>query len=184
MRDFFIIAAIDQRNGIGKHGSLVWELPSDLRHFKKVTTSVKDAQKKNMVVMGRKTWESIPASFKPLQDRVNVVLTNDDFLNFPGQVIKENSLLSVFGLFDNKSFDNAIESIFIIGGESLFNEALQFEECKEIFMTHILADFDCDQCFPSYHDHFELYSKSEIFQENNLDFYFAFYKRSHARTSP
>merc|ERR1719389_1259735 len=69
-----VIVASTGRGGIGKDGSIPWRLKGDLAYFKRVTTNA-PAGKKNIVIMGRKTWESIPAKFRPLPDRLNVVLT-------------------------------------------------------------------------------------------------------------
>merc|ERR1719421_691737 len=69
-----VIVATTQKGGIGKDGTLPWKLPEDMAHFKKVTTAAPEG-KMNAVVMGRKTWESIPEKFKPLPGRINVVLS-------------------------------------------------------------------------------------------------------------
>ena len=71
-----IVVAATQTWGIGMGGSIPWTLPSDMAHFRSVTSSA-PAGKRNAVVMGKRTWASIPEKFRPLKDRVNVVLTSD-----------------------------------------------------------------------------------------------------------
>ena len=66
MRQFAIVVAFDSQYGIGKNGQLAWNLPSDLKHFKEITTTVVNPAKKNALIMGRKTWESLPQRFRPL----------------------------------------------------------------------------------------------------------------------
>lgn len=72
-----VIVATTSRGGIGKDGALPWTLPEDMAHFKKVTTALPPGvvDRSNAVIMGRKTWESIPEKFRPLPGRINVVLT-------------------------------------------------------------------------------------------------------------
>lgn len=81
-----IIVAIDSYNGIGKNGSLPWNLSKDLIRFGKLTTKTTDKNKRNVVLMGRKVWQSIPEKFRPLKNRLNVVLSMtvniDQFLDF------------------------------------------------------------------------------------------------------
>ncbi|KAE9586633.1 putative dihydrofolate reductase, Thymidylate synthase [Lupinus albus] len=75
MRTYQVVVAATRDMGIGKDGILPWRLPSDLKYFKEITTTTADPGKKNAVVMGRKSWESIPLAYKPLPGRLNVVLT-------------------------------------------------------------------------------------------------------------
>ena len=58
-------------------GSIPWRIPEDLKFFKQTTTFTKDEEKKNAVIMGRKTWESIPSKYRPLPSRLNIVLTRN-----------------------------------------------------------------------------------------------------------
>ena len=68
---FSIIAAVDQSGGIGQGGKLPWNLKGDLKHFKEVTQGQGGPAKLNAVIMGRTTWDSIPARFRPLAGRIN-----------------------------------------------------------------------------------------------------------------
>jgi dihydrofolate reductase/thymidylate synthase len=72
---FNAILAVTSTGGIGNHGTLPWKLPGDMAWFKRVTLAVKDLSKRNAVVMGRKTWCSIPTKFRPLSNRLNIVLS-------------------------------------------------------------------------------------------------------------
>lgn len=77
---FKIIVAFDSKRGIGLNNQIPWKLSDDLKHFKEITTKVpKDSYYKyiNMVVMGRKTWDSLPPQYKPLPNRLNVILSNN-----------------------------------------------------------------------------------------------------------
>lgn len=77
IRSFDIIVAATRQNGIGLKGDLPWarNLPSDLANYKRITTQCNDKTKVNAVIMGRKTWESIPVKFRPLKGRFNIILT-------------------------------------------------------------------------------------------------------------
>ena len=78
MRGFsVIVAACKQTHGIGVGGQLPWSLRGDMQFFKQLTRSTQDPLKRNAVVMGRKTWQSIPERFRPLDDRLNVVLSRN-----------------------------------------------------------------------------------------------------------
>ncbi|MDE2222506.1 MAG: dihydrofolate reductase, partial [Candidatus Omnitrophica bacterium] len=73
MKNFSIVVAFDSTYGIGKDGRLPWRLAADLKRFKEITME-DGAARPNAVIMGRKTWESIPDRFRPLPGRVNVIL--------------------------------------------------------------------------------------------------------------
>ena len=98
---FHVIVAICKKNyGIGKDNAIPWNLGTDLRYFKSITTESNNG--KNVVIMGRNTWESIPDKYKPLSDRVNIVLTSND--------------LEYDGVHFCKSFDDSIELINMMDG--------------------------------------------------------------------
>jgi dihydrofolate reductase/thymidylate synthase len=74
-RAFQLVVAAARNMGIGKDGGMPWNLPGDMAYFKDLTSRTRDAAKENAVIMGRRTWESIPARFRPLKGRINVVLS-------------------------------------------------------------------------------------------------------------
>ena len=70
-----LIVACDKNLGIGKNNDLPWKLKQEMNFFKETTLSLKIYKKKNVVIMGRNTWESIPTKYKPLRDRINIIIT-------------------------------------------------------------------------------------------------------------
>ena len=88
---FIIIAAVDASFGIARNGELPWHIPADLRHFKEITTK-NTMGGKNVVIMGRQTWESIPKAFRPLSGRVNIVISSATDLSMPPDVFKAGDL--------------------------------------------------------------------------------------------
>ena len=74
--NFSLVVATDLNRGIGLKGDLPWRLKGDLAYFRDLTSKTLDPNKKNVVIMGRTTWDSIPEKFRPLPNRLNIVLSN------------------------------------------------------------------------------------------------------------
>lgn len=127
-----LIAAFSQNHCIGKNNKLPWNIPEDLAHFKAIT-------KGNVVIMGRKTWESLPNIFRPLPDRKNVVISRQLDYKVPQNVECFSSLSLALEKFKN-------EKLFIIGGEQLFKEGLDLADT--LFITHVHRVVEGDAFFP------------------------------------
>ena len=177
MKSFNIVVAIDSNLGIGKNGSLPWHIPGDMQHFKELTTMTVDSRKKNAVILGRKTWESLPAKFRPLPERLNVVVTRNSALALPDGVIRASNLHDVFLAIDKKEFGDKIETVYVIGGGEIFKEAVKNPQCKKIYLTQIRKQFDCDVFFPEFRDEFKETLTSPPFSENGIEYHFAIYSR-------
>ena len=120
MKPFSIVVAFDEKNGIGKNNDLAWRLSSDLKHFKEITTQTKDPAKKNAVIMGRKTWDSLPEKFKPLPGRLNVILSRNlsIHIHLPLVYAELDAALNALSVMED------IEEIFVIGGAQIFSHAI------------------------------------------------------------
>ncbi len=146
MCDFSIIAAVSKKdNGIGKNGNLPWNIPEDLRFFQKTTKTTIDPSKKNAVIMGRNTFHSIG---RPLPGRLNVCISSNYTVeNNNCNIIFLDSLQSAL---DNISQRKDIEKVFVIGGEMLYNEAIHYANCKELFINEVKENMTkCDRFFPN-----------------------------------
>ena len=145
----YIIVAVDEQNGIGKNGKLPWHFKGDMEFFRETTTKTSDPKKQNMVIMGRKTWQSIPEKFRPLKNRKNVILTRDP--HFKLSETKSHTSPVICHSFDEAIDlglkDKNIENIFIIGGAQIFKEAIGYPELTGIYLTKIHKIFDCDTFF-------------------------------------
>lgn len=177
MRTFDLIVAVDQKNGIGKEGRLPWALSGDMHHFKSVTLASASKDKMNAVIMGRTTWESIPLKFRPLAGRLNIVLTKNAHYPLPSGVLKAPSLDQAMAIFENPKYQGRIDQVFIIGGASVYREAICHPLCRKIHLTRIDHDFSCDCSFPEITKNFELAESSPCQTENGIPYTFHTYRR-------
>jgi dihydrofolate reductase len=127
----YLVAAVAANGVIGKDGGLPWQLPEDLRHFKRLTLG-------HPVIMGRRTWESLG---KPLPGRENIVVTRREGYEAPGAAVA-NSLEAALGLCADEPV------AFVIGGNALFAESLPI--AAGLVLTEIHRDFPGDTWFPHY----------------------------------
>lgn len=157
-----IVAAVARGGVIGRDGGLPWRLPEDLARFRDLTTG-------HAVVMGRRTWDSLPDRFRPLPDRRNVVLTRspswlDDGAERAGSLEEALALLA------------AEERVFVIGGGAIFAEALPLAD--DLHLTEIDLDVDGDAYFPDWdRQAFEELSREERVAADGTPFAFVSYRR-------
>ena len=126
-----LIAAVARNGVIGLDNRLPWRLPADLKHFKALTLG-------HTVIMGRKTWESLPASFRPLPGRQNIVVTRDGSYRAGGATVA-NSLPAAIAAAEPGA-------ACVIGGAELYAAALPLAD--RLQLTEIDASFEGDTHFP------------------------------------
>jgi dihydrofolate reductase len=148
------------RNGvIGKEGGLPWHLPEDLAHFKRVTMG-------SPVIMGRRTWESIPERFRPLPGRSNIVVTRQSDWSAAGAV-------RAASLEDAVARCAGAERAWVIGGAALFAAALPLADVAEI--TDIDADYEGDVFAPEFGPEWREVSREHHNPAGGVNFSFARY---------
>lgn len=168
----FIIAACDVKHGLGKNNDLPWRLKKEMQHFTRISSETDSPEKQNMVIMGQKTWESLPKKFRPLPNRKNVVLTFDTEYEAEGATVF-NSIEDAL-----HSVDDSIEHIFIAGGASIYKQTITLPEVDGVYLTRIHDDFDCDVFFPEIPDMFKIKQKLGDETENGTEFSFYLYRKS------
>jgi len=139
------ILAVDTNNGIACRNILngiltsyiPWNLKGEMSLFKKTTCKTNNSSKQNAVIMGRTTWECIPEKNRPLKDRLNIIITTQD-LKHDGALFFDSPEQAIVEL--NKRSD--IESIFIIGGEKLYNQYINSFETTNLYITKINKNYN------------------------------------------
>ncbi|MBB5436853.1 dihydrofolate reductase [Pedobacter sp. AK017] len=124
-----IVVAIAENNAIGKNNELLWHLPTDLKHFKQLTSG-------HTIIMGRKTFDSIG---KPLPNRRNIVITRSNSLEIPGAEVVNN-------IDQALALCTAEKEVFIVGGAEIYRQAM--DKTDKIYLTTVHAGFEGDAYFP------------------------------------
>jgi len=149
---FKIIAAIDKAYGIGFKNTLPWSLPNELKHFQQITKNVIYKGNRNAIIMGNNTWLSMNS--KPLKDRLNIV-------------IGKNHTVSLDAALNYLDSQSEIESVFVIGGQQLYTEAIKDKRCAGLLITHINKKYQCDTFFPEIDGNEYSIETAGNFQEEN-----------------
>lgn len=138
---FNIIVAFDDDYGIGRNGTIPWHDKADLKRFKETTLNA-------TVIMGRKTYESIPN--RPLKGRSNIVITNTNLNESSDKLLTAPNLHEALKLVFAVPNFALSDLVYVIGGEQVYKEALSKYAylCDEIFVTHIPNTHQCDRFFP------------------------------------
>ena len=144
MTNFKIIACINQKRVLGNEGKLLYHIGNDLANFKRMTVG-------NVVIMGRKTFESLPNG-APLKDRVNIIITADEEYSIDA---KFDNVYIVHSVEDAVELCDAFFSdkeVFVIGGESIYRQFMEKDLVNEMRLTIVNDDTDGDAVFPEYNE--------------------------------
>ena len=158
------IVAVDSNFGIGFNGELLERIPDDLKRFKQLTDDT-------TVIMGRKTWDSLPK--KPLPNRFNIIVTSQEHEDNDID-IKHSTMEEVKSFLE---LDLGIP-VFIIGGGMIYRELLPY--CQEVYLTRILKSHDnVDTYFPNLDemDEWEQDECSETYDYNGINYQYQHYRR-------
>lgn len=158
-----LIVAVDNKWGISRDNKLLAALPTDIKYFKEKTLG-------KTVIMGRKTFESLP--FKNgLPDRTNLVLSSNECYIAPGCYVMNSINELLYYIKDQ-------EDVWLIGGATLYNKL--FRRCQYIYVTKIDADLEADTFIYNFDldKKFTITSKSDIIKENGLSYRFVVYKNN------
>lgn len=160
--DIALIYARAANGVIGKDGTMPWHLPEDLAHFKRLTLGCP-------VIMGRKTWDSLPERFRPLPGRINIVITRQPDWHQDG--VQRSSSLR-----DALQFCASSETVWVMGGAQIYAQALPL--AQRVVITDIDADFEGDAFAPELGDDWAESSRERRISANGLHFSFCTYERA------
>lgn len=168
------IFAISQNNIIGYNNSLPWHIPEDLKRFKELTLNKK-------IVMGRKTWESLPK--KPLPNRQHYVLTRDRCFieDWANDKEKKESFHILSGLQNINVLFPKDEEVFIIGGGEVFREAFDLQIIDKVYVTGIHNDIIGDiylNWWGKYSEKFDLHTVNTGLSHDNINYTFSVWRKS------
>lgn len=138
---------MDEERGIGKDNEIPWHYSEDMKFFREKTMD-------NPIIMGRKTYESLPEDYRPLPNRKNIVLTRSE-KEFHESVSKANSLEEAYEVAENYG-----DKVFIAGGSSVYEQTL--ENADKTIVTEIPGNHGCDSFFPNLGDDWKLEDKKEL----------------------
>lgn len=172
-----IIAAIGKNRELGKDNKLIWHIKEDLQRFKDLTSG-------HPIIMGRKTWDSLP--FKPLPNRKNIIVTRDKtfnpHLNQNHHNLSNCKICEGLGCFVVNSLEEALrqamfaqgnDECFVIGGGQIYKEAIEKKLVDKLYLTIVEGEFDADTFFPDYAGFkkvvFEKQSQSEKYKYKFLE---------------
>ncbi|MEK7177541.1 MAG: dihydrofolate reductase, partial [Patescibacteria group bacterium] len=142
----------------GKDNKLLWYIPEDFKRFKELTSG-------HVVIMGRKTYESLPENFRPLPNRINIMITRDVNYKVEG-VIVYHSLEEVMKNLESKFKDE----VFIIGGAEIYKQGIKYAD--KLYLTLVDKEYlDADAFFPEYGE-FKLLKLVGEGVEDNLHYKF------------
>lgn len=130
------IVAVSDNGVIGRDSDLPWHLPDDMKFFQRTTRG-------HHIITGRKNYETIPLKYRPLKDRVNIIVTRNKKYVAEGAVVV-HSLKDALQLADRAKEDE----VFIIGGGQIYAEALKNDLVDKLYITEVHADIEGDTLFP------------------------------------
>ena len=134
-----LIVAIASNRVIGKDNDLIWHLPTDMHFF--TTTTIG-----HIVIMGRRNWNSIPDKYRPLKERLNVVVSRDPSFKDEG-CVAFNSIEEAINAYRDDPRDS-----YIIGGGQIYKYCLENDLVDEMYITRIKQAFDGDTYFPEFNE--------------------------------
>ncbi len=157
-----LIAAVARNGVIGRNNDLVWRDPKDSRRLREVTMG-------SPVIMGRKTWDSLPERFRPLPGRRNIVVTRQSDW-------RDRGADTAGSLEEALRYTQACAKVFVIGGAALYAAALPMAD--ELMLTEVAADLEGDIRFPDWdRDAFEEVSREPLVDASGVAFAFVSYRR-------
>jgi len=160
MNQISIIVSVDDNNCIGGDNKLLWKQKNDLKRFKELTLN-------KVIVMGQKTYESLP--FKPLKNRINIVVSNEHDVSFEGCIMA----YSISDAIEKMKYWGDDKEMFVIGGGSIYEQFLKY--ANKLYITKIDAKVTGDTYFPKIDsDIWELINVEKYLKDDDNQYDYAY----------
>ncbi|KAM5170192.1 dihydrofolate reductase-like isoform 1-T2 [Mantella aurantiaca] len=184
-----VIAAACNNRGIGLKGNLPWNLPNEFQYFLNRITTVEQPGKKNLLVWGRKSFETFDENLLPLANTVVVLLTRkaSDLPKHAHYMCRNEE--EVVELVSKTPLSEEIETLWVLGGVECYENMMRHPWCNHIYFTDIMEDFKCDTFFPEFDkDVFKLRENypgvpSGIQEEKGVRYVFQVYEKDQPKQS-
>ena len=163
---FDAVVAHDVNYGIGIDNSLAWNLPEDMAFFKALTVGKSFPEKKNIVIMGRKTFDSIPKKFRPLSNRINIVLSQSNIISNQENLVYAKSIEEALEISFKLQASENIGTIYCMGGKTIYDLMLPLSSCRRLYVTYLNKTFDCDAFLKPYDLLFSLIKESDLHESS------------------
>ena len=170
--NYKLIVAVSKNNGIGINGKMPWYIKNDMIYFGKMTKNTIDNCKKNAVIMGRNTWESLPSMYSPLPDRDNFIISStlniDTLFNDNYRIKTFPSINDVIKYCDNNA--SCYETLWVIGGSTIYKQFLEEKILSKCYITRINKDYSCDAFFePLDENEWSMLTQEIIKTDDNIE---------------
>jgi len=184
MKPLSIIVASSLEYGIGYENKLCWNIPNELKQFRDITMRRHDKNKKNCVIMGKNTWYSLPSSASPLKDRINIIISANDYDKITKEIAEgdKHEHCRVFRTIEDAlcyidgSDGDGIETAFVIGGAKIYNAFLEkyIKRISSIYWTIVYdKNYVCDRFIASniIYNHFSFLKEDIVINDRYVSMY-------------
>jgi dihydrofolate reductase len=172
VKEFAVVVAADEQRGIGRAGAMPWRLPKEMAYFRTLTREAAPGLQ-NAVIMGRRTYESIPERFRPLAGRLNVSLSRTAGYA-PQGALPAASLDAALAQVASRA---DIDRIFVIGGGELYREAVVHPACARVYRTLVHARFPADTWLVDFESDYTRLSSDGPHQERDAAYTYEVWDR-------
>jgi dihydrofolate reductase len=172
-KGFNIIVAHTKNRGIGYKNDLPWpRITKDMDFFRNITIGTHEHTEasgtQNCVIMGRKTWDSIPSKFRPLPNRRNVIISR----TMTYEDISEDDMVTriyrdLDNAIDSTNSDRTIHDVFVIGGGTIYESVIKHPYLNKMYIANVHGDYDVDTFFPEYPEWFK--KNKTIYFDEHID---------------
>ena len=180
-----MIVAIARNGGIGFKNKIPWKLGADLKYFKEKTIGSGN----NAVVMGKKTWQSLPhtskfGNFLPKRD--NIILSKNTQIKWTKDTKGVNNCFILSSIDEMKKHckERNYDEVWIIGGETIYKQFILDLDLHNIYVTEIDNIYEADTYFPTIPDNFSLFKCSQPLQDNGISYVHKIFKRNRFQVFP